>query len=162
MLPFLTAKRNPLWQKGHPYDARILDSMVKRLFSLVTAMVIGVAPVALEACQINCKSPSVQSVRTHGTHNDADQHYDHASHDSRQEMAAAPHLSQTHSCEHDRPVAEPSVASGRGSDLVPVPVAVRVPGTDDIAPARRATLVRGAQLTPSGGPEVRPFHPLRI
>ena len=135
--------------------------MVKRLFSLVIALMIGVAPVALQACQINCESPAGQPVRAHDTHNDADHHRDHASHGSRQESPAAPHLSQAHSCNHDRAVAELSVAPGRDSDRVPMPAAVKAPGTDDIARVRPAPLVRAAQLT-SDCREVRLSRPLRI
>jgi hypothetical protein len=152
----------------YPQDPRhsamhvILIVMVKRLFSLVVALVIGGAPAALEVCQITCESKVAHPARASAAHEDADHHHDNASHGSRRETPPAPHLLQTHPCDHDRAVAEPGVAAGRDSDRVPMPVAVRVPGTDDLAPVRPATLVHAARLTLSGCPEVRFSLPLRI
>jgi hypothetical protein len=139
----------------------ILDPMVKRLFSLVIALVIGSAPVMLDVCQIACGSKVAHSARTHDAHGDSPHHVP-PTHGSRHEPTAALRLSETHPCDHDRAVAEPGIAAGRDSDSVPMPVAVRVPGTDDIALARPTTLGRAARVVLPDRPEVRSSRPLRI
>ena len=56
--------------------------MVKRLFSLVIALVIGSAPVLLDVCQITCGSTAAHSARAHDAHGDARHHHDPATHGS--------------------------------------------------------------------------------
>lgn len=130
--------------------------MVKRLFALVIALLTGGAPVALEVCQIICESKVAHAARSGAGH-----HHLPATDGSSHELPAA-HLSGTHSCDHDRAVAEPGIAVSRDSESVPMPVAVRLCGTDDIAPVRPATIVRAARLAMPDRPEIRLSLPLRI
>jgi hypothetical protein len=139
----------------------ILGSMMKRLFALVVAVLTGGAPVALEICQITCESKVAHTSRGHDAHSGAGHHLP-ATNGSSHEPPAVPHLSGTHSCDHDRIGAGPGLAVSRDSDSGPMPVAVRVPGTDDTASVRPAMIVRAAQLAMPGRSEVRLSLPLRI
>jgi len=93
----------------------ILDTMVKRLFALVVALIVVSAPVALEVCQITCESkampPSIGAARDHAGH-----HHMAEDHASCHEHGGAPQLSRDSvPCDHGTE-ATPSLVAARNSD----------------------------------------------
>ena len=94
----------------------ILDSVVTRLCSLLIALAIAGAPVALEACQIVCASIPTQPAAAEQAHA---HHHHHAagSHSAGHDASAPRHhlLRGTTACDHDADAA-PSVVTARNSD----------------------------------------------
>lgn len=137
-------------------------SMVKRLFSLLVALAIVGAPVALEACQIVCASTLVHPMAAHDTHQ-AHHHHVTAADKSCHEPRAAPHrLSpQAPPCDHDGEATVPSVAAARASDGVLLHAAA-VPPIADVVVAAASTFVPTRQSTLPDRLENRLARPLRI
>jgi hypothetical protein len=137
--------------------------MVKRLFSLVVALAIAGAPVALEACQIACTSTSVHPVVAHDTQ-PAHHHHPTGAHGSCHEPRAAPHhLSpQAPACDHDDSEATVrSVTAARTSDGVLL-YAAAVPPIADLGSAAASAFVPIRQSTLPDPLEIRVASPLRI
>jgi hypothetical protein len=138
--------------------------MVNRLFSLVVALAIAGAPVAMEACQIVCASTSVHPMEAHGPHQ-AHHHHAAAADGSCHESPAAPyHLSpQAPPCDHDgrTEAAVPSVTAARASDAVLL-CAAAVPSIADGGLAAASTLVPNRQSALPDRLEIRLATPLRI
>jgi hypothetical protein len=136
--------------------------MVKRLFSLVVALAIAGAPVALEACQIACASMSSHPTHAHAMHR-VHHHHATAADESCHETAVAPHqLSpQAPACDHDAEATVPTVAAARTSDGVPL-IAATVPPVADVVFVHASTFVQARQSALSDRLEIRLASPLRI
>jgi hypothetical protein len=136
--------------------------MVKRLFSLVVALAIAGAPVALEACQIACASRSVYPIAAHDTHQ-GHHHHATAADGSCHELPAAPnHLSpQAPPCDHDGEATAPSVTAARAPDSVLL-YAAAVPPIANVVFAAPSTFVPIYQSPLPDRAEIRLVSPLRI
>ena len=135
--------------------------MVRRLFSLVVALVIAAAPVALEACQIACESTSVHPIAAH--HTQAHHHHATTADESCHELPAAPHYvsPQAPPCDHDGEATVAGVAAARTSDSVLLCAAAVSPVADVVfAPA--PAIVPAGQSTLPDRLEIRLASPLRI
>ena len=137
--------------------------MVKRLFSLVVALAIAGAPVALEACQIGCEAASVHPMVAHDTHQ---AHHHHATNarESRHELPAAPHHVSPYAppCDHDGEATVASVATARTAFDSVLLHAVAVSPIADVVLAARSTIAAPRQLTLPDRLEIRLARPLRI
>ena len=135
--------------------------MVKRLFSLVVALAIVGAPVALEVCQFVCASTLVHPTGALDTH-EAHHHHATAADKGGHEPPAAHHLSpHAPPCDHDAEATVPSVTAARASDGVSL-YAAAVPPIAGVLFAAAATLVPTRQSALPGRLEIRLAIPLRI
>jgi len=111
----------------------ILDSVVTRLGSLLIALAIAGAPVALEACQIVCESIPAQPAAAEQAH--AHQHHHAAgSHSASHDESAPRHhlLRGATACDHDADAA-PSVVTARNADGGLLFAPPLLPGSDVVA-----------------------------
>jgi len=139
----------------------ILDSVVTRLCSLLIALAIAGAPVALEACQIVCESIPAQPAAAQHAHAHGD-HHAAASHGAHHGVSTPLHhlLRDTTACDHDADAA-PSVVTPRNSDggliLAPPPRAA-----SDVVAAGAAAVVPIRELNLPHSLGIRLASPLRV
>ena len=136
--------------------------MLKRLFSLIVALAIAGAPVALEACQIACASTSAHPMSAHDSHHDHD-HHATAAGGTCHESPGTPHQAspQAPPCNHDGETTVASVTAARTSDVVFLGVAA-VTLFVDVVIAASPTFVSSGQSTLPDRLEIRLAGPLRI
>ena len=139
----------------------ILDSVVTRLCSLLVALAISSAPIALEVCQIACESIPAQPAADQHAHAHGD-HHAAGSHSLRHGVPGPSHhlLRDTTACDHDGDAA-PSVAAARGSDGGPLLAPPLLPGSD-VAAAGAAAVVPIRELNLPDGLGIRLASPLRV
>ena len=136
--------------------------MVKRLFSLMVALAIAGAPVALEACQVACASTSAHPMAAHDTHH---KHHHHATApgETCHELPATSQQLSPHvpPCNHDGEATVASVTAARTSGGVLLGPAA-VPAIADVVFAASSTFVPPRQSTLPDRLEIRLASPLRI
>jgi hypothetical protein len=136
--------------------------MARRLFSLVVALAIAGAPVALEACQIACASTVVPSTAAHDAHQAHHHHATPAERPCHEAPAAPHHLSpEAPPCDHDDAATVPSVTVARTSDVVLL-YAAAIPPIADVASTTASAIVPTPQSTLPERLEIRLARPLRI
>jgi len=143
-------------------DEGYTRSMVKRLFSLLVALAIAGAPVALEACQIACATTSVRPMAEHDAHQGHHHHSTAAGGSCHEPPATAHHVSpQAPPCDHDGEATVASVTAARTSDGVLL-YAAALPPIADVVFAPSSPFLPTRQLTLPDRLEIRLASPLRI
>jgi hypothetical protein len=136
--------------------------MVRRLSSLVIALAIAGAPVALEACQIACASTTVHPMAAHDARPAPHHHATPVDRPCHEHAPATHQLSpDVPPCDHDGEAIAASVTAARTSDGVLL-YAVAAPAVADVVFAAASTFVPTRQSTLPDRLEIRLATPLRI
>ncbi len=135
--------------------------MVKRLFSLVVALAIAAAPVALEACQIACASTSVHPMAANDAHQAHHHHATGADRSCHEPPTAPHHLSpQAPPCDHNGEATVLSVTAAPSDGALLY--AAAVPPIADVVSAGASAFVSIRRSTLPDRLEIRLASPLRI
>lgn len=136
--------------------------MLKRLFSLVVALAIAGAPLALEACQIACASTPIHPMAAHDAHLNHHHHGTAAGGSCHEPPATPHHLSpQAPPCDHDGEANVPSVTAARTSDCILLHAA-EVQSIADVVFTAVPTFVPSGQSTLPDRLGIRLASPLRL